>query len=136
MHFDIPSDYESGTRVLDEIIRAAENSGYDADSVFAVKLALDEAIINAIKHGNKLDPSKRVRIDARVTPTRVEIEIEDQGCGFDRKKIPDPRKAPNVEKSSGRGILLIESYMNRVQWKHGGRCLRMVKLRNGRGKVK
>jgi serine/threonine-protein kinase RsbW len=134
VHFDITSDYAAAARVLDAVVLAVEKKGYDADSVFGIKLALDEALVNAIKHGNKLDHTKCVRIDVKMTPRRLEIEVEDQGKGFDRKMVPDPREAANIEKPSGRGILLIESYMNKVQWKHGGRCLRMVKLNDG-GKV-
>ena len=127
VHFDIPSDFHAGSRVLDEIVSAAESNGYDDDSIFGIKLALDEALINAIKHGNKLDAAKRVTIDATVTPRQIEVEIEDQGCGFNRACVPDPTADANIEKPSGRGILLIESYMNTVEWSCGGRRLRMVR---------
>lgn len=99
---------------------------YGADTTFAIRIALEEAIVNAIKHGNRLDRSKKVKIEARVSPTRAEIVIEDEGEGFDRARVPDPCCAENLHKCSGRGILLIESYMN-SEWSQGGRRVRMVK---------
>ena len=98
---------------------------YTDDSTYGVKLALEEALINAIKHGNRLDPKKRVHVKAIVTPRKVDIVIEDEGPGFDRANVPDPTLEENLEKSSGRGILLIESFMDHVEWSHGGRRLHM-----------
>ena len=91
---------------------------------------MEEALVNAIKHGNKLDPDKRVMIDATISPNEAEISIEDEGPGFDRGSVPDPLAEENLEKPSGRGILLIESYMSQVKWDHGGRRVRMVKKNN------
>jgi len=101
--------------------------GYDSQSAFAIKLALEEALINAIKHGNKLDRSKLVRIEARVQQDETEIIIEDQGPGFDRSCVPDPTAEENIDKCSGRGILLMEAYMNHVEWSNYGRRVRMIK---------
>ncbi len=127
VHFSIPSDFASGGLVQKRIIDAVERSGYDDDSVFGIKLAVDEALINAIKHGNKLNPSKRVHVQASITPRRLEIVIEDEGRGFDRNCVPDPTCAENLEKPCGRGILLMEAYMDRVEWSRGGRRVKMVK---------
>ncbi len=126
----IPSVYSASHEVQQRILEAVEKSGFTPHSSFAIKLALEEAMINAIKHGNKLDPKKSVHIEAKVTPKIAEITIEDEGPGFDRAEVPDPTLEENREKCSGRGILLIESYMNSVEWSRNGRRLRMVK-RNG-----
>lgn len=124
----IPSDFAASRdlqkQVIDEVVRC----GYNSQNVFAIKLALEEAMINAIKHGNKLDMKKHVHIDYAVTPERVEIIIEDEGPGFTREEVPDPTLEENLTKCSGRGILLIEAYMNTVEYSEGGRRLRMVKL--------
>jgi serine/threonine-protein kinase RsbW len=126
----IPSDNAASRDVQQHILAAVHKSGFTPHSTFAIKLALEEAMINAIKHGNKLDPSKSVHIEAKITPKVAEITIEDEGPGFDRSCVPDPTLLENLEKCSGRGILLIESYMNSVKWSRDGRRLRMVK-RNG-----
>ena len=127
MTFTIRSDFSAGHDVQKRILDAVEKAGFNSQSTFAIKLALEEALINAIKHGNKLDLKKNVHIEATVTPTLTEITIEDEGPGFDRKSVPDPTLEENLDKCSGRGILLMEAYMNRVEWSRGGRRVHMVK---------
>ena len=112
--------------------RWSRRSSFDDNAQFALKLALEEALINAVKHGNKLDPAKRVRGRATVTADRAEIVVQDEGVGFTRVAIPDPTLEENLEKTSGRGILLIEAYMDEVQWSDQGRRVRMVKHNNAR----
>ena len=123
----IPSDFNAGRDVQERILQNIERCGYSEESSFAIRIALEEAMVNAIKHGNRLDPAKKVRVESRVTPKRAEITIEDEGPGFNRSSIPDPTHDDNLHKPSGRGILLIETYMDAVQWSRGGRKLRMVK---------
>ena len=123
----IASDYGHAREVQRLIREEVERAGFDADSQFAIKLALEEALINAIKHGNKLDKAKNVHVAWHVSPAAAEITIEDEGPGFDRKDVPDPTAQTNLEKLTGRGILLIESYMTDVQWSNGGRRVKLVK---------
>ncbi len=127
MTFTIRSDFSAGHDVQKRILDAVEKAGFNSQSTFAIKLALEEALINAIKHGNKLDLKKNVHIEASVTPTVTEITIEDEGPGFERTSVPDPTLEENLDKCSGRGILLMEAYMNRVEWSQGGRRVHMVK---------
>ena len=127
MTFTIRSDFSAGHDVQKRILDAVEKAGFNSQSTFAIKLALEEALINAIKHGNKLDLKKNVHIEASVSPTITEITIEDEGPGFDRASVPDPTLEENLDKCSGRGILLMEAYMNRVEWSRGGRRVHMVK---------
>ncbi len=126
----IPSVNDASQDVQRRIIDAVQKCGFTQHSVFAIRLALEEAMINAIKHGNKMDPRKQVHVHAKITSKIADITIEDEGPGFDRSHVPDPTLEENREKCSGRGILLIESYMNSVEWSHNGRRLRMIK-RNG-----
>ena len=128
----IASDYSDARQVQQRIRDEVERAGFDADSQFAIKLALEEALINAIKHGNKLDKGKNVHVAWDISPAAAEITIEDEGPGFDRKSVPDPTAETTLEKLTGRGILLIESYMSDVQWSKGGRCVKLVKKNEGR----
>ena len=123
----IASSQSAVRQVQDRILTDVESHGFDTQSHWAVKLALEEALINAAKHGNKWDPSKHVHVEFEVSDERVEVSIEDEGAGFDRRLVPDPTLEENIEKCSGRGILLIEAYMDSVDWSHGGRRVRLVK---------
>jgi serine/threonine-protein kinase RsbW len=129
--FTIPSDFAAGRQVQKEILQDVERHGFAGQSFFAINLALEEALTNAIKHGNRLDPNKKVRIEAKVSAKQAQITVEDEGEGFDRGGVPDPTARENLEKCSGRGILLIEAYMSRVTWDRGGRRVKMVKVKDG-----
>jgi serine/threonine-protein kinase RsbW len=126
--FVISPERDNRREVQNRILEAVKANGFEGQNYFAINLALEEAFTNAIKHGNRHDPKKQVKVLAKVTPRRFEIRIEDQGVGFDRKSVPDPTVLENIEKCSGRGILLIEAYMTEVSWDRGGRRLKMVKL--------
>jgi serine/threonine-protein kinase RsbW len=105
-----------------------ERCGYDHKEVFGVRLALEEAMVNAVKHGNRHDPTKRVRASWHVGPNRVMIEIKDEGDGFDPRALPDPCASENFERCCGRGVFLMRHYMSSVRYnKRGNRvtmCLR------------
>ncbi len=130
---NIPSDYNAGFNVQQQILDAAARHGFNEHCVYAIKMAVEEALVNAIKHGNGGDPTKRVKIEAAISTNLAEISIEDEGPGFDRSVVPDPLADENLEKPSGRGILLIESYMSQVIWDHGGRRVRMIKHGDDKG---
>jgi serine/threonine-protein kinase RsbW len=123
----IPSEFSAGRDVQDRILADLRRNGFSTDTTFAIRIALEEAMVNAIKHGNGGDPAKMVHVEANVTPQRAQITIEDEGPGFDRSAIPNPTAGPHLSKPSGRGILLIETYMDGVEWSNGGRRLTMVK---------
>jgi serine/threonine-protein kinase RsbW len=123
----IPSDFAASRDIQRQVQTHLAQQNYTQESFFAIKLALEEALLNAIKHGNRQDQSKQVHVRVKITPRQTEIIVEDQGPGFDRRHVPDPTLEENLEKCTGRGILLIESYMNKVEWTHGGRRVRMVR---------
>jgi serine/threonine-protein kinase RsbW len=128
--FTIPSEYNASQEVQDKIMHDVHRRGFNSQTVFAIKLALEEAMMNAIKHGNRLDPKKTVHVEAKVNSKQAEIVVEDEGVGFSRPNVPDPTLPENLEKCSGRGIHLIEAYMHEVEWTHGGRRVRMI-IRDG-----
>jgi serine/threonine-protein kinase RsbW len=100
--------------------------GYDEGAMFAIRLAIEEAVVNAFRHGNRNDPTKVVFFRARVDGTEAVFEIEDQGPGFDPKAIPDPTDQFNIEMPSGRGVMLIKAYMTEAEYIPPGNKLRMV----------
>jgi len=123
----IASDLHASRDVQKHIIEQVTRARFNSQSAFAIKLALEEALNNAIRHGNQLDAKKKVHVVATITSESAEIVIEDEGVGFRRSDVPDPTLDENLHRCSGRGILLIESYMDEVKWSRGGRRLRMVK---------
>jgi serine/threonine-protein kinase RsbW len=127
LKFTIDSDHPQSHAVQDRLLEEIKGHGFDHHSCFAIKLALDEALINAIKHGNKLNPAKKVRVEAKINSKKAEIVVEDEGPGFKRNGVPDPTHAENLCKTSGRGILLMESYMDSVKWSKNGRRVHMIK---------
>jgi serine/threonine-protein kinase RsbW len=127
IRFQIPSDLAQAPRILAVVQKELTRQQFSEHSLFAIRLALEEALVNAIKHGNRLNPRKKVLVEADITPARAKIVVEDQGLGFNRKKVPDPRREENLTKCTGRGVLLIESYMNQVKWSRGGRRVEMIK---------
>src|ERR687894_547321 len=98
-------------------------AGLDEDSLHWVSVAVRESVVNAIKHGNKNDESKRVVVEFSAVPTHAPeelvIRVEDEGEGFDPEEIADPLAPENILKSSGRGIFLIRSFMDDVQLRRG-----------------
>ncbi len=93
-------------------------------------MAVREAITNAVVHGNKEDETKTIELTFNCLEHALEIEVKDQGEGFDPAGVPDPTEAENILKTSGRGIFLIRSFMDDVQWfarPEGGTTVRMIK---------
>jgi len=95
--------------------RIAAETGFDEDQVMQISMAVREAAVNAVLHGNAYDPDKKVKLDFERTSSDLVITIRDQGKGLDLDKIPDPLAPENLLKTSGRGIFLIRSFMDEVQ---------------------
>src|SRR5262245_17718352 len=129
--FSISSDLNEARRLQCEIECALTHAAFAEREVFAIKLALEEALVNAIKHGNNLDPAKKVHIRYSVCSDRFEIRIRDDGPGFDAGCVPDPTSPENLERPCGRGLLLMRHYMNHVAYSDRGRAVDMWKSRNG-----
>jgi serine/threonine-protein kinase RsbW len=126
----IPSELDAAERIQDRIIALLEKEDYSARDIFGMRLALEEAIVNAIKHGNRMDPEKSVRICCEVDPSRVYVEVEDQGPGFNPTDVPDPTAVENLEKPGGRGIMLMRAFMTRVEYIGKGNRVLLEKLRD------
>jgi len=125
----IPSKTGEGQAVQERIISLLEQMDYPMRDVFGVRLALEEALVNAIKHGNQMDPSKKVHIECRVNAERIWIRIRDEGQGFDINALPDPTLEENLEKPSGRGVLLMREFMTNVEYNERGNCVTLEKHR-------
>ena len=116
-------------RICDTILSEARLCNYSEDEIFAIHLAVEEAFANALKHGNRNDSEKTITVEYSVSPNKVDISVTDQGCGFNPESLPDPRCGENIYKSFGRGVLLMRSYMDKVEYNKAGNSVRMVKIK-------
>lgn len=127
IEFELPSDISLMNGVLHYLTERVAALGVikpDASNLF---IALDEAFVNAVKHGNRHDTQKLVRITADLSTKEARFTIEDEGEGFNVGDIPDPRDPENLFKTSGRGVLLIYNIMDEVEYNERGNRLTMVK---------
>lgn len=112
----VASDLAEVRRVQDLVEAALQANRFGESDQFAVKLAVEEALVNAIKHGNQLDPDKRVRVQYSVAGDLFRIHITDEGPGFNPEDLPDPTADDFLERPCGRGVLLIRSFMTSVDY--------------------
>jgi serine/threonine-protein kinase RsbW len=125
----IPSDTVVGQALQEQILRQLEELQFAEHDLFGVRLALEEALVNAIKHGNRLDPTKNVRVQWIIDHERVVIEIEDEGEGFDPGDVPDPTADENLERPCGRGIHLMRAFMTSIDYHGRGNRVVLIKAR-------
>jgi len=133
-HVVIPSDLEVARELQFQIERQLQaGSGFTEMDIFSIKLALEEAIVNAIKHGNQMDRTKTVRVAYRVETERFDVMIVDEGPGFDPDDVPDPTAPENLERPCGRGLLLMRHYMSDIRYLGCGNTVVMSKWsKNGK----
>jgi len=115
--------------VYKRILSELKANKYKQEDIFAVHLALEEAFTNAITHGNKMNSDKEVKIDYSVGLDKFEISMIDEGEGFNLSAVPDPRYGENLYKINGRGLLLMRSYMDVVEFNNSGNGVRMVRYK-------
>ncbi len=126
--FEVPSLITLMDDILEYLMKRVEKLGVVRPEKSNLFVALDEAFVNAVKHGNKFDKHKMVRISVEITPKRASFTIEDEGEGFDVSTIPDPTDPENLLKTSGRGVMFIYNIMDEVSYNQRGNRLTMVKL--------
>jgi len=113
-------------RVETDILNAVDACGYPPASRFALRVALEEAMVNAFLHGHRgLSESVPIEVQYAVSPAEVEVRVTDQGPGFDPGAIADPTSDENLELPSGRGLMLIRAYMTSVEYEMHGRRIVM-----------
>ena len=125
----IPSDTAAGRVLLEELLDELRRQDWEEKDVFGVHLAVEEALVNAIKHGNQEDPAKQVMVQTHVSATAVKIEVTDEGGGFDPEAVPDPTDDENLEAPSGRGLMLMKSFMSSVEFNDAGNHVAMTKVK-------
>jgi serine/threonine-protein kinase RsbW len=126
----LPSHIEAVADAAAAATDFVKSCGFDEQAAFGIDMAVREAITNAMVHGNQEDEAKSVEVILNYQGNALEIEIRDQGEGFDPADVPDPTEPANILKTSGRGMFLMRSFMDEVEWlarPDGGTTVRMVK---------
>ena len=131
IELELPSNLTLMNGVLEYLVGRVARLGLIKVEQSNLFVALDEAFVNAVKHGNRNDTTKLLRITAELSAHEAIFTVEDEGEGFDVCEIPDPRDSANLFKSSGRGVLLIYNIMDEVEYSERGTRLRMVKRPEG-----
>lgn len=112
--------------LIERLLGEAEQLGYGNSAIFAVRLAIEEAITNAFEHGHQgLSDDLTIRVEYRVSRESIDVAVEDQGPGFIPEKLPDPTLLENLSKPSGRGVMLMKAYMSEVHFNSKGNRVKM-----------
>jgi len=127
-------DFQSSFELVDLVQTVfeylAEQVGFDTDSTHWMSVAIRESVTNAVRHGNKNDPSKRVMVRFEYSEPDFRVFVEDEGEGFDPAELPDPLAEENLLRANGRGIFFMKSFMDEVEYsflEKSGTQVKMVK---------
>lgn len=129
LEFALNSTMDSVAEIEAAAEKLAADAGMDEDARFGFTMAVREAAVNAVLHGNEYDPAKKVMASFENNGKSLVITISDQGPGLDPEKIPDPLAPENLLRGTGRGIFLIRSFMDEVHFRqmHPGTEIKLVK---------
>jgi serine/threonine-protein kinase RsbW len=111
----LDSTLESVDSAEEAVLNAAQKMGFDEDDLHRIGMSVRECMVNAVVHGNRYNARKKVRLTISRTPERLEVIIADEGEGFDMTALPDPLADENLMRHSGRGLLLIQAFMDEFQ---------------------
>ena len=127
MMFNLLSTRDSINRVTDIVSAACSSHNLPEDMLFDIKLAVQEAVVNAVEHGNRCDPDRMIYVTCEADDERLVLCIRDEGDGFDPCDIPDPTLPENILKEHGRGIFLMRSLCDEVRYSPKGNEVTLVK---------
>lgn len=130
IHELLASELSSVDQAEEFVMSRAESIGFDEDARLDLGLAVREAMVNAVVHGNQYSAEKKVRLDIQNSIDSLRVTILDQGTGFELKAVPDPLNNENLMRTSGRGLLMMQTYVDELTVKraaNGGTEVIMVK---------
>lgn len=126
----IPSDVDQGHHAIEKLLAAMTQRNWEGRNYFHVQMAAEEAMVNAVEHGNKKAKDKRVDIEFVVSEDEVYMRFTDEGEGFNPEELPDPRDDENLHCTNGRGVMLIKEMMSEVKYSERGNQVEMWKRRS------
>jgi len=125
-HVSLANDAEAIRAIEAEVLQAVADNGFEEAAQFAIRLALEEAVFNAFRHGHKNLPEEPVDLTWKIGPQSVRIVVEDKGPGFTPETVPDPTREDRLELPHGRGLMLMKAYMSFVEYNERGNKVTMV----------
>lgn len=125
----IGSHPDNASRVIGSLLEKLQELDWVEKDIFSIHMAMEEAIINAIRHGNCCCQEKTVEIEIKIYRDQFFARITDQGTGFDPSAVPDPTLDENLDSTSGRGVKLIQSFMDRAAYNQTGNSVELIKQR-------
>lgn len=128
----ICSDPNVGARLIAEVLEHLDKYSWCDKDVFGIHMAMEEAVMNAIKHGNQRDIGKCVKVSVGASDNVFWARVEDEGPGFDPEAVPDPTLEENIEKTCGRGVMLMRMYMDQVTYNQVGNVVEISKKKTCR----
>ena len=131
----LKSEPETASALVRQVVQKLKKLAWPESDVFAVHMALEEALMNAIKHGNASDPSKDVSVLMRIRTNSFYAKIKDEGQGFDPDNVPDPCDEANLDKASGRGVALIKNFVDFVEYNAAGNMVEFMKTRGAKTRL-
>ncbi|MDR1479164.1 MAG: ATP-binding protein [Planctomycetaceae bacterium] len=123
------SDMATAHKLIDQVMDQLEATEWSSKEKFAINMALEEALVNAIQHGNDSDPNKQVHFACNLNDNLIAVRIEDEGPGFDPDEVPDPTDEEHIMIAHGRGVLLIKNFVTRAEWNEKGNIIEFEKER-------
>jgi len=129
---ELESTLESVDSAEQIVLAESKALGLDEDDLYRVGIAIRECMVNAVVHGNRYNSRKKVHLKVERTADRLTIVVRDEGDGFDPNAVPDPLNAENLLRGSGRGVMLMQSFMDEFQISPGqprGTEVKMVKYK-------
>lgn len=127
LEYKIESSLDKGLRLITELKEKWLRAGLDEETVFFLRLVLEEAVANAIKHGNQQNENLMVEVKCKMLSDCIELEVKDQGTGFDYDTVADPTLEDLIAKPGGRGVYFINKLMDKVEFLEHGSRVKMVK---------
>lgn len=123
---DLPARPDAAERALEDVMKALREGNCACGDLDDIRVALREALNNAVRHGSRLNPRKRIHLTCRCDPENgLQLVVRDEGEGFNPAAIPDPTKPENLDRFSGRGVYMIRKLMDQVEFRDRGRELHM-----------
>lgn len=127
-----PSTVDNAVAVMKDLRQHLKRLDWPENDKFAILIAMEEALMNAVKHGNQYDESKSVDLKIELNQNDFYARIGDDGDGFNLNDVPDPCEDCNLEKPSGRGVALIKNFVDHVAYNDSGNVIEFQKQRSSK----